>query len=83
MLVVRHDLSFIRDPHADHLCADVSVNDMRFSHIAHAEHETELSVSLTDGRRPAKQQRLGPHLRPSQFRKDDTNHKGLFPKKSE
>ena len=48
VLKVRYHLSFVRHSHLNHLGADAGVDYVRFAHIAHTEHQTELIIPLAD-----------------------------------
>jgi len=43
VLVVRHLLSFGRDPHLNELGSDAGADDVRFTHVPHAEKEAQLT----------------------------------------
>jgi hypothetical protein len=48
VLKVGHHFSFVRHSHPNHLGADAGVDYVRFAHIAHTEHQTELTIPLAD-----------------------------------
>ena len=48
VLKVWHHFAFVRQSHPNHLGTNVGVDYVRFAHIAHTEHQTELTIPLAD-----------------------------------
>lgn len=61
----------------DHLCADVSLNDVTLAHIANTKHETRLAISLTDDSIPREEKCLRAFFGTWQLREHDADHERL------
>lgn len=56
---------------------DVRLDDVRFSHVAHAEHEAQDTVPLADDGVSTEQQRLRALFRPGQLGEHHAHHERL------
>lgn len=61
----------------DHLCSDVSLDDMTLSHVPDAKHQTRLAVPLTYYSIPREKEGLRSFLRSRQLSEYYADHKGL------
>jgi len=55
----------------------VCLDNVRFSHVTHAEHETQNAIPLADHSVSAEQQRLRALFRPGQLGEHHAHHKCL------
>lgn len=75
--VMGQDLSFGRHLLLYQLRLNVRLNDMRSSHVTHAEHETQFAVPQRHYSVSTEKQRLCPLFRPGQLGEHHTHHKRL------
>lgn len=61
----------------DHLGADVGLDDVAFAHIANAEHEAGLAITLANDGVAREEEGLGALFGPRQLGEHDADHEGL------
>lgn len=77
LLIEGQHLALLGHLLADDLGPHMRLNDVRFAHVAHTEHQTGCPIPMADDRVAGEEQRLGALLWTRQFGKDNADHEGL------